>query len=118
MVEFAALSVFRVRVPVQFEDMGRVFVLECRDLAGAGAFHLVPTQIFHADHVAVEGNRPIEVLDFDPSVRELHTNPVRYATTPGSIFLDDLAGAGRVGQSSRSEEHTSELQSLTKLVCR
>src|SRR5436853_7878113 len=101
MVEFAALSVLRVRVPVQFEDMGRVFVLECRDLAGAGAFHLVPTEIFHANHVAVEGHRPIEVLDFAPGVRELHTNPARYAPTPGSIFLADLAASRRVGPSWR-----------------
>src|SRR5438046_3979758 len=44
--------------------------------------------------------------------------PVEARHEPGGVSDDDRAGHRRGHALGRSEEHTSELQSLTNLVCR
>src|SRR5437899_1734519 len=56
------------------------------------------------------------------SVRTIGTAEVTYSSTWGTGFSVDLASLGGpspcVNAAPRSEEHTSELQSLRHLVCR
>src|SRR2546425_4025092 len=47
-----------------------------------------------------------------PPARFTRTSPIRTVRTPGTLI------GGPARQSGRSEEHTSELQSLAYLVCR
>src|SRR5262249_62424847 len=49
----------------------------------------------------------------------LNGNPANVSSAPFYDYLNDVLWIGdAVGKLHRSEEHTSELQSLTNLVCR
>src|SRR2546425_8403542 len=58
-----------------------------------------------------------DALPISPSPVSLTTYPRRYSTRTRSFRADVSSGAG-CPAADRSEEHTSELQSLAYLVCR
>src|SRR5438046_6957720 len=61
----------------------------------------------------------IEGIEFSQSGMTSRAKPVVAPGATGEIFLEwNTAGFKGVVEAERSEEHTSELQSLTNLVCR
>src|SRR5947209_11146745 len=63
----------------------------------------------------------LEQLEIDPLDLELAGGEVRVKGAPQkAVPISELAGTGTtiIGKGSRSEEHTSELQSRQYLVCR
>src|SRR5438093_4309428 len=61
---------------------------------------------------------PIWTGDRTAPGERAHDRPVLGRQQPAAVPDRHRSGTGRTGCSSRSEEHTSELQSLTNLVCR
>ena len=54
----------------------------------------------------------------DKSLEIMRNFAQNYAKRTGTYFCQDLGVTAVVLEGLRSEEHTSELQSLTNLVCR
>src|SRR5438093_3064534 len=69
------------------------------------------------DHGFLDEDEPIELLDGLLLVKEPQSSPHRTAVLLVAKTLERAFGDGWFVQ-VRSEEHTSELQSLTNLVCR
>src|SRR5262249_60072743 len=76
-----------------------------------GRVRIEPEQVLHQERVAAARG-----VEEPPAQRVLHRQRQEQDTQHGRG--QDLDDAGAVDRPDRSEEHTSELQSLTNLVCR
>src|SRR5438270_9356698 len=81
--------------------------------------HPAPTQIYTLSlHDALPISHPLLEPPADRNVAATPARPVRNADLDPAPVLEGKSGSPSVAQRGRSEEHTSELQSQSNLVCR
>src|SRR5437016_8548831 len=109
-----------INVPIQAEQDARTLVE--RRAAGRALRNKAPRSSHAAWAPAINRPVPLSLLEEQNRSRLAHLVPLRFQRMAVSPFTflrgSAIVMAQDLAATPRSEEHTSELQSLTNLVCR